>query len=127
MLYNESERLALLARATSLTRATPLTRTVLRVLKKTCAGKDAPIPFFPCYQVCPYSVAPSSVQPIIQVFTTSKRRQIPSPAPFSFPIKMVSSHSRSQSPRVFWSAPRHGAPESEILGLPLSWRMCALV
>jgi len=43
--------------------------------------------------------------------------------------------SRSQSPRVFWSAPRPGAlelwnnsfPETKILGLPVSRRMRALV
>ena len=36
--------------------------------------------------------------------------------------------SRSQSPRAFWSAPRHGAlEETKILGLPVSRRMCGLV
>ena len=45
--------------------------------------------------------------------------------------------SRSQSPRAFWSAPRHGAleltsgiinfPETKILGLPASRRMRGLV
>ena len=42
---------------------------------------------------------------------------------------LVIRQSRSQSPRAFWSAPRHGAlvnnqfPETQILGLPASRRM----
>ena len=37
--------------------------------------------------------------------------------------------SRSQSPRAFWSAPRHGAqfPETKILGLPASRHMHGFV